>query len=93
MASRVAVPEGVVFRDLDGEIVLLNLNSGIYFGLDQVGTRLWHWLANHRALTLVLAEMLREFDLDETTGRVDLLHFVETLRQKGLLEIVHEQAV
>ena len=39
--TSLAVPDDVIFRELDGEAILLNLATGMYFGLDQVGTRLW----------------------------------------------------
>ncbi len=35
------IPDEVIFRELDGEAVILNLDTGIYFGLDAVGTRIW----------------------------------------------------
>jgi hypothetical protein len=34
------VPDDVLFRDLDGEAVILNLRTGTYFGLDELGTRM-----------------------------------------------------
>ena len=37
-ALRITVPESVLFRDLDGEAVLLETVTGRYFGLDEVGT-------------------------------------------------------
>ena len=40
-SSRVVVPETVLFRELDGESVLLNLDTESYLGLDDVGTRMW----------------------------------------------------
>ena len=40
----VAISEDVVSRDLEGEAVILNLDSGTYFGLDRVGTRIWSLL-------------------------------------------------
>jgi hypothetical protein len=44
--ARVTVPEGVLVRELEGESVMLNLNSEFYFGLDEVGTRMWAVLTN-----------------------------------------------
>ena len=45
--STISVPEGVLFQDVEGEAVLLDLNSGMYFGLDGVGTRMWTTLADY----------------------------------------------
>jgi len=43
----VCVGKDVVFRELDGEAVILNLETGTYFGLDTVGTRIWQFCQDH----------------------------------------------
>lgn len=91
LASAVTICDGVTFRDLQGELVLLNLNSGLYFGLDPVGTRVWHWLREHRRLQTVLDLLLAEYDVPEAQGRRDLLALVSRLAEKGLVTITHDQ--
>jgi hypothetical protein len=43
-SARTRVPDGILFRELDGESVILSLDSETYFGLDEVGTRTWELL-------------------------------------------------
>ncbi len=86
-ASRVQIAEGVVFRDLQGEMVLLNLTTGVYFGLDQVGTRIWQLLQEHQHLQSVLDRLVEEYEVAETRCREDLLKFVALGLEKGLLEL------
>ncbi len=50
-ASRVAAPRHVLVRALDRESVLLNLETERYFGLDEVGTRMWQLLNPGYAFT------------------------------------------
>ena len=50
LESRVRIPESVLFQELDGEAVLLHLESGVYFGLDPIGTRMWHLLEESESL-------------------------------------------
>lgn len=88
-ASRVNIAEGVVFRDLQGELVLLNLTTGVYFGLDQVGTRIWQLLQEHQVLQSVLDRMVEEYEVAETQCREDLLKFVALGLEKGLFELQH----
>lgn len=89
LASRVQIPHGIVFRDLQGELVLLNLNGGVYFGLDAVGTRIWHLLREHQSLQKVLNALLQEYAVTEAQCRQDLLGLVTRMLDKGLLEISH----
>jgi hypothetical protein len=84
--QRVRVSDDVVFRELEGEAVLLNLASGMYFGLDAVGTRVWHLLGERPTLQAVFDEMLQEFEVDEQTLRADLIALVDRLTEHGLLQ-------
>lgn len=86
--QRVRISEDVVFRELEGETVLLNLASGTYFGLDAVGTRLWQLLGEHQTLQPVFDHMLEEFDVDADTLRADIVALVERLSANGLLQQV-----
>ena len=85
--ARITVPPGVLFRDLDGEAVLLELDSGRYFGLNETGTRIWHLLQEHGSLEPTLRAMLDEYDVAEDCLRRELLSFVETLSSRRLLEV------
>ena len=80
----VAAPD-VVFRDLEGESVLLNLATGIYFGLNATGTRMWQLIAEHQTLGQVLAALAREFEAPQRQLEQDLLALVADLESKGLL--------
>jgi len=65
---RLRIADDVVFRDLAGESVLLNLSTGTYFGLDAIGTRLWHLVAEHGSSALVIETLLAEYDVDVGIG-------------------------
>jgi hypothetical protein len=87
----VKVSDEVVFRELDGEAVLLNLASGMYFGLDETGTRIWQLIDQHRHLAEVLAALCEEFDVSRDTMERDLLTLVSELSEKGLLVAAGDQ--
>ena len=84
---RITVPPGVLFRDLDGEAVLLELESGRYFGLNETGTRFWLLLQEHGSVEPVLRAMLDEYDVAEDCLRRELLSFLETLSAQRLVEV------
>jgi hypothetical protein len=85
---RVAIPETVLFRDLDGEAVLLATDSGKYFGLNEVGTRMWSLLHLHGDVEAVCQSLLEEYDIPEERLREDVMRFVATLADRGLIENV-----
>jgi hypothetical protein len=72
-------------RVLDGESVILNLQSSSYFGLDPVGTRIWQLLEQHGRLALVLEELVKEYDAPADTIARDLVELVTEMLQQGLV--------
>jgi Coenzyme PQQ synthesis protein D (PqqD) len=90
MATRLQVPEAVLFREVGGEAVLLHTDTGKYFGLDPVGTRMWQVLAEEGSVEPACQRLLAEFDVEEEHLRRDLLELVEKLEDHQLLEAVSE---
>ena len=87
ISSRVVVAETAVFRELEGEAVLLNLDTGIYFGLNEVGTRMWRLLEQHGQLDAVRDAIVGEFDVNASTAERDVLALVGALQDKGLVRV------
>jgi hypothetical protein len=80
------IPGDVLFSVLDGQAVLLNLATGVYHGLDAVGTRIWELLSEHDSLRAVRTAMLDEFDVEPEQLDRDLRDFLSELSGRGLLE-------
>jgi len=83
----VRVGKDVMFRELDGEAVLLNLESGKYYGLDPVGLRIWEFVQRTPLLRLVWQSMKDEFDAPADTLHQDLLAFIDELSVEGLITL------
>ncbi len=81
----VRIPETTLFTDLGGEAVLLNLESGTYYSLDEVGTRMWNLLAADGRPESVVAALLAEYDVAEDRLREDLEALVADLARAGLV--------
>ena len=84
---RVQIPETTLFEDLGGEAVLLNLRSGVYFGLDAVGTRMWRALRESGGTEEAVRNLLPEFEVEEARLARDIEDLVGRLAQSGLLVI------
>jgi hypothetical protein len=86
--AQVRIPEGILFKELAGDTVLLNLNTGVYFGLDSIGTRIWQLVQAGRSLSQILATLLDEFDVEPARCESDLSQLVTSLCEHGLLQLV-----
>ena len=76
--------DSVLFRQLGDEAVLLDLDTQRYFGLDEVGSRLWELLAEDARLSAAREVILQEFDTDAETLDRDLEAFLGQLLDRGL---------
>jgi hypothetical protein len=83
----VRISEDAVFRELDGEAVILQLESGMYFGLDPIATRLWQLIDAHGRLAPVLNAAIDEFEVDRQTLERDLLRLVSELAERKLVTV------
>ena len=87
LQSKISVSEEVMFRELSGEAVLLNQESGKYYGLDEVGTRMWSLLAEHGQVDPAYRVLLDEYDVTGEQLREDFLNLVDELASYGLLTV------
>lgn len=84
-AQRIRVNESVVSAELDNEMVLLNVETGIYFGLDQIGTQIWSMLVAGEDEASIIDRLLNDYDVEPDQLLTDLKEFVHLLETKGLL--------
>ena len=86
-ANRVVVPKHVLVRHLDGESVLLNLETEEYFGLDTTGTRMLELLTSSPSVDAAYARLLEEFEVEPELLRAHLNELLSRLLEHGLLSI------
>ena len=77
--------EDVVAATLDDETVLLNVTTGVYFGLDDVGTRVWQLLAEGAGTSSIVDRLADEYEVGQEELRTDILSFVSELQSHGLI--------
>ncbi len=77
----------VVSRVVDGEAVLLDLASGKYFGLNEVGSRVWEHTQEGIAVSALFQRLQGEFEVDPSTLRADLDELLAELAAKKLITV------
>jgi hypothetical protein len=83
-APRICTDESVVDAVLGDEAVLLNVQSGVYFGLNAVGTRIWELLIEGATQEDIVGRLLDEYDVEPEQLRTDIEGFMQVLAAKGL---------
>ncbi len=75
----------VVFRELEGEAVILDLASGRYFGLNAVGTRIWTLLDTGTPIERIVGTIAGEYDADPEQIARDVNTLIDELLARGLI--------
>ena len=76
--------------DLDGDLIIMSMETGTYYGLDAVGANVWKLLARPHRLDDVVAHVLDRFDVDAETAERDLTVLLNEMRSEGLISITVE---
>jgi hypothetical protein len=87
-ANRAVVPAHVLIRHLEGESVLLNLESERYFGLDATGSRMWELVTTSPSIDAAFEKLEQEFDVQPEMLREHLSKLLSELVDNGLLALV-----
>jgi hypothetical protein len=86
LETKFIVPSGVIARQLSGEAIILDIESGTYFGLNEVGARIWEMLESGETLEAVCARLLEEFEVSREQLQGDVLALVDELKDRRLIE-------
>lgn len=82
------IAEDVLSKTVNDEEVIVNLNTGTYFGLNPTGTVIWNHLKKGSDSAVILNDLLEQFDASEDELRQDLEQFVTHLQSQNMLNEV-----
>ena len=85
--STVVAAKDQVSCDLAGEAVILDMKSGIYYGLNPVGARVWSLIQEPRTVSAVLDMLLEQYDVETNRCEGDLFALLQDLATKNLIVI------
>lgn len=80
-----SLPANVAARRVGEETVILDLDSGNYFSLDDIGTRIWELLAEGNALGQICSAVLEEYEVDRPQLEQDIADLTQNLLDQGLV--------
>jgi hypothetical protein len=87
LETKISIPPQVMSRLVDDETVLIDLASGIYFGLDGVGKRIYESVADGNSLGEAVAVIVAEYEVDEKQAEEDVIAFANLLIERGLFVV------
>ena len=77
--------EGLMTADMNGSAVMMDIMTGKYYNLGEVGGRIWELLEEPMTLGALVQKLTAEYDISADRCRSDMLPFLNTLVKRGLL--------
>ncbi|MEL6494583.1 MAG: PqqD family protein [Cyanobacteria bacterium J06623_7] len=79
-----------LYSEIDAEAVVLDINSGTYFGLNEVSNRIWQLLQTPTDFPKLIAQILAEYDVSPEEAKADVESLLHDMLNAGLVEVVNE---
>lgn len=86
-SSVIVAAEHQTSAEVDGESVILDLEEGIYYGLNPVGARVWDQVQEPATVEEIVAAITAEYDVDSERCLKDVLSLLRDLKEDDLIEI------
>ena len=83
--------EQVNWRDIKGETVVLNIESGVFYTLNEVGRTIWEMVVDGQTLEAITHQLSKKFEVSPDTTRADTEKFLQRLMDEGILRIAEKK--
>ncbi len=87
VTSLVVRSRKLLSSEIDGETVMMSIESGKYYGLDEVGGRIWELLEKPRTADDISKQLLLDYEVEAAACEKDVMRFLQQLYDDDLLEI------
>jgi hypothetical protein len=91
--STVVAAKDQVSSDLGGEVAILDLKDGVYYGLDEVGTRVWELVQEPAVVSAIQARIIEEYEVEHARAERDVIALLQQLANEGLIQVSDEASV
>ena len=86
MNKRYIQNKKIIQSAIGDEVVMMDLDSGFYFGINTVGSDIWRRLVEPISIEELLNQLLREYNIDKSTLEMDTIEFFNQLLEKNLIK-------
>jgi hypothetical protein len=76
---------GMLFNEIDGEVVMLSIENSEYYGMDKVGSRIWQLLENPMRFRELVDRLMDEYEVTEEQCKIETLGFITKLINKKIV--------
>ncbi len=85
MESVIRRIDDIVTSEIDGEVVMMSIEKGEYYGLDLIGSDIWERMETRVKVTELIELLLEKYDVDQETCQKDVLGFLNELNAEKII--------
>ncbi len=89
ISATIVAAKNQVSSELAGEAVILNIDRGVYFGLDEIGARIWSLIQQPKSVSAVRDIIVEEYNVSADQCEQDLVELISKLADEGLVTVSH----
>lgn len=86
--NKFKIAEEIRFVSIEEQAILLDSKRGLYLGLDEIGTAIWHEIERGAAFAEICEHLLQQYDVTRDILAHDIETFIAKLKEKDLIEVV-----
>ena len=90
MTRAINISSEILTQEVSGETVILDLKNESYFGMDEVGTRIWKLLQQEKDIQSITEAMLDEYDVEEKQLGKDIQALLSQLNEAGIITLTSD---
>ena len=87
LTLKIARSDNFVFNEVDGELVMMNIETGAYASLNETGKSIWTLLDAPKSLSEVVSSLVEEYEIDQATCEKEVMPFVENMLKSEVLTL------
>ncbi|WP_207459233.1 PqqD family peptide modification chaperone [Azospirillum sp. SYSU D00513] len=87
LTTRLVRNPDFVATDVDGDIVMMSMERGEYYGIGGVGIRVWELLGQPTSLAEVVQTICSEYAVDEATCEKDMRSLIGEMIRNGVVTV------
>jgi len=88
MSKRYIQNKKIIQSKIGEEVVMMDIDSGFYFGMNGVGSVIWKHLSTAITLDELVHKMMNEFKVDKQTCEADTIEFLDNLLEKNIIRVL-----
>ena len=77
----------ILSSTIDNEVVMMSSEKGMYYNLNPIGSRIWELLETPQTIESLCTQLMDEYDVDEATCKQETEEFIQSLSERGLIEM------